>query len=260
MVCEGNTDISVTPWKLKVAASFGAAAETYESCAEIQDQVAGILAGRIKALSIPNAPCLEIGCGTGLLSKKVAGPGWTVTDLSPSMLAQCSKNLGNPEGLTFLPMDGERPTVNGPFALICANLAVQWFDDLRGTLDRLAGLLVPGGHLVLSTFGAGTFEEWTQAHEQQGLLSSTPDFASFAGLSKVFPSGGELDLREDSLALTFPSGFDFVKNLKGLGAQTPPKNTQPLSAGEMRRILSTFDQAGPPVVTHNILHAVWTRD
>src|SRR3546814_14322438 len=62
-------------------------------------------------------------------------------------------------------MDGEAPIFEGEwFDLILSSLAFQWFDDLGGAVGRLAGLLRPGGSLIFSTLGRGSFARWRSAH------------------------------------------------------------------------------------------------
>ncbi|WP_154399134.1 methyltransferase domain-containing protein, partial [Bordetella pertussis] len=71
---------------------FDRAAARYETHAEVQRHAAEQLAERIAALPLPAEPrILEIGCGTGLLTRALARrlgrADWTITDIAPAMLA-----------------------------------------------------------------------------------------------------------------------------------------------------------------------------
>ncbi len=84
-----------------VAARFGAAARRYEDHAPVQRITAERLADDIALLPLPRHPrILEIGCGTGLLTRALArriGPAdWTVTDISPGMLAAAQSRPPRP--------------------------------------------------------------------------------------------------------------------------------------------------------------------
>src|SRR5262249_16742331 len=145
--------------KAAVAAAFSAAAATYDDGAEVQREVAERLALRIARLPLAQrARILEIGCGTGFLTRpliRLDVRGLIIGDIAPAMLARCEASLKDTAAdttLRFVLMDGEDPqAVRGPFDLICASLAFQWFADLPAALARFAGLLVPGGHLAFAT-------------------------------------------------------------------------------------------------------------
>ena len=102
------------------------------------------------------ARILEIGCGTGLLTRELArrlGPAdWTLTDISPAMLEIARLGPAPQGSVRYAALDGEHPdALPGGYDLICSSLAVQWFGDLNAGLGRLAALLAPGGHLAIAT-------------------------------------------------------------------------------------------------------------
>ena len=223
------------PRKPQVAARFGAAAHRYEDHAPVQRITAERLAGDIARLRLPPRPrILEIGCGTGLLTQALArrlGPAdWTVTDISPAMLAASQRGPALPGTARFQVLDGEYPHgLAGPYDLICSSLAVQWFTDLNAGLGRLAALLAPGGHLAVATLADGTFGEWRAAHHATGLVAATPHYPARAAIR---PAMGNLagSVHSERLIHNHPDGLAFLKGLKGIGATTPAPGRQPLSA------------------------------
>ena len=179
--------------KDRVAAAFAAAATTYESAAEVQALAAEALAARVLGLWLPPAPrVLEVGCGTGLLTRRllpVLAGRWMVTDVAPAMVAAAEKAVGE-FGALFRVMDGEHPDVaEGCVDLLVSNLAAQWFTDLPAALAGLARLLAPGGRLLLTTLGRDTFSEWRAVHQRLGLTVGAPDYPSAALLSRQLPPG-----------------------------------------------------------------------
>lgn len=239
--------------KQRVAAAFAAAASTYESAAEAQARAADRLALRVLAEPLPPAPrVLEIGCGTGLLTRRLmpaVGGAWLATDIAPAMVEATRAGVA---GITARVMDGEFPDVAGPFDLIISNLAAQWFTDLAGALSRLAALLAPGGRLVVSTLGAGSFAEWRQAHAALGLACGTPTYPTCQRLAGLLPPGRSMVVAEP-FAVRYADGRAFLTALKTIGAGTPVAGHRPLSVAAMRRVLAAM--GAPAAVTYEILIA-----
>jgi len=226
----------------RVSRAF-AAAPDYDGHARIQREVAQTLATRIAALDLPENPrVLEIGCGTGFLTQALAGldGDWLVTDLAPEMLERCRNRLGESAQHRFAVLDGEYGTPeSGPFDLICSSLAVQWFDDTPAALARMGGWLAPGGHLMVTTLGPGSFAEWRTAHQAEGLEPGTPRFADIAAFGDlVHAVEHPVEHHADPLA--------FLHALKAIGAQTAEAGHRPLSPGQLHRVMARFAQSGCP--------------
>jgi malonyl-CoA O-methyltransferase len=230
--------------KRSITGAFSAAAATYESAAQAQ-----ILVERRGAVPAP-LRVLELGCGTGLLTRHLAGTlpagsNLLATDLSPVMVRAAGAAL---PAVAFAVMDAEAPDVSGPFDLIASSLAAQWFGDLPATLARLAGLLAPGGRLLLTTLGAGTFRQWKEAHRALGLESGVPDYPEAGALAAMLP-GARVESRP--VTLSYKDARHFLLSLQALGAQTPKPGHRPLSAGQVRRIITSL--GSPCAMTWDIL-------
>ena len=160
-------------WKRKVAASFDRAAATYEQHACVQRQVAETLAGWLQESIDGNRirSALEIGCGTGYLTRclldRFPDTRWLISDISPQMVETCRQHLETlpclQPAVRFGVVDGERLDSDLPdeasFDLICSNLTLQWFTDLRMGLRQLWQRVQPGGWLCFSTLGVDNFAQ-----------------------------------------------------------------------------------------------------
>ena len=239
------TRTMAAPARARVADAF-ARAERYEAHAPVQHRVALGLARTIAALPLPERPrALEFGCGTGFLTRALLDAqipaNWLLTDLSPAMVERCRNATGDDPDRRFATLDGEYGTPDaGPFDLICSSLALQWFDDAPAALARMADWLAPGGHLIVTTLGPGTFAEWRAAHTALGLVPGTPAFTpaeAFAALPGV---------RIDIETLVEPSrdARSFLHAVKAIGAGTPHAAHVPLSPAQLRAVMAQFERNG----------------
>jgi malonyl-CoA O-methyltransferase len=230
--------------KGRIASAFTAQADVYDAAADLQWLVAERLAEQIEA-RIRKVPrrILEIGCGTGFLSARLADAfpetRLVLTDIAPTMLTRCRARIGDKH--TYMVLDGERPDgLEGGFDLIASNLAFQWFVDLPGAMARLSELLAPGGQMLFATLGVETFREWRQAHEKLGLACGTPSYPkpdSFPWPEPPFTH----DHVDDRILHPYANGRDFVNSLKLLGASEPAPGYKPLSPGAMRKLLASLE-------------------
>lgn len=122
------------------------------------------------------ARVLEVGCGLGELSARIAGEldaSVVALDLSPRMV-ELTRSRGVEAHLgdvQELPFDDES------FDCVAANWMLYHVPDIDRAIDELARVLEPGGRLVAATNGAGHLEElWAlvgrdKAHERRHFFS-----------------------------------------------------------------------------------------
>lgn len=226
--------------KERIAKAFSASAGGYDAAADVQWLVAQRLAARIEDRPFPRKPrILEIGCGTGFLSARLAEAfpqgELVLTDIAGSMLDRCRARVG--DGPVYHVMDGETPQgVEGRFDLICSSLAVQWFVDLKGGIERLSALLAPGGRMMLATLGRKTFAEWRGVHDALGFDCGTPVYPGPE--SFPWPDGYDHVMDDEVIMQPYGDGAEFVRSLKALGAGEPSPGHHPLSPGALRKVLA----------------------
>lgn len=240
--------------KARIAQAFSSRAATYDDAAALQWAVANRLAERIgSAAAAPPQRILEIGCGTGFLSARLADAfprsDLLLTDIAPYMLSRCRSRLGDRHRYQVL--DGERPErLTGQFDLIASSLAFQWFADLRGGLERLSQLLAPGGRMLFATLGCRTFIEWRQVHADLGLPCGAQNYPSAEDFP--WPDGFSHGIDAELVAQPHATGADFVRSLKLLGAHEPAPGYRPLPPGAFRRLLASLQ--GGFSVTYHLLY------
>lgn len=248
--------------KQRISDAFGAAAARYEDHAGPQRFAARLVADLARRqVSGSLSRILEVGCGTGLLTRDIQAR-WPdadliVTDLSPAMLDHVAS--GGMVAGRFMPMDGEAPPFEGPwFDLIASSLAFQWFDDLPAAIARLARLLTPGGSLIFSTMGQGSFAAWRAAHARCGLASGIPDYPALADLQAMLAPFADAFAFDETVPLDAVGARALLGHVKGIGAVVPVDGHAPLPPRALRHVMAAYDAAGGTDV-YQILFARITR-
>ena len=101
---------------------------------------------------------LDVGCGDGQVSALLAHavPRGRVLgcDNSPEMIAH-ARQQHRRRNLEFVRADARDLRVPGEFDVVFSNAALHWVDDHRAFLAGAAGVLRPGGRLMISCGGRG---------------------------------------------------------------------------------------------------------
>jgi len=97
---------------------------------------------------------LDLGCGSGQLTAKIAEAGAIVVglDSSPEMIAEARAKV---TGGTFRLGDAAEFTVEQPFDAVFSNAALHWVKDQEGVARSVARALKPSGRFVAEMGGHG---------------------------------------------------------------------------------------------------------
>lgn len=214
-----------------VRARFAKAVRSYDDNALVQRQIAGRLChltaeygfgmhGRgtagpeRSALSGPSR-VLEIGCGTGMLTRmflRVFRPDrmW-LNDLCPEVWPML-EDLLEPGRTEFLPGDAEAVAFPDSLDLVMSSSAVQWFADLPAFLDKCSSSLREGGILAFSSFGPANMNEIAAL---EGITMPYHTLSELTGLVS-----GKFDIlhaEESTAVLSFISPAEVLRHMKLTG-------------------------------------------
>jgi malonyl-CoA O-methyltransferase len=229
-----------------VAASFGAAAQSYELHAGLQRAVADRLAEALPALENPRV--LELGCGTGLFSRHLVSRypdgSFVLTDVAPEMIAECRRNLAPAKTahISYEVMDAGEAGGHACLDLIVSSMTLHWLPDPAASLKRLNALLAPGGTLLYATLGPESFAEWRAVLAELSLPSGLAGIQLLPGIfaeERVVPD-------ESTLA--------FLRRMKAVGGFTPQEGYAPLSPGALRRAIRAADARCAGHITWHIVY------
>ncbi len=236
----------------RIRAAFGRAAAGYEAHAGPQRWAVERLSTMARDIDVPGAPrVLEVGCGTGLLTRRLRTL-WpqaelTATDIAPEMTATTAA-LDVADHVAV--MDGGAPTLPGSYDVIASSLTLQWLAEPAVALQCWLDLLRPGGWLLFSTMGQGSFARWNAAHAATGLQAGTPDYPDAAALAAMLPAECTVRLEEGRHEVALPDAAALLHHLRGIGARVSRTDHTPLSAGALRRVMRRFEQDGASIQYH----------
>ena len=212
--------------KQQVARSFSKAAQTYDSVASLQRDVAARLLDLLpsEAGSDGFGVGVDLGCGTGtqLTRLRTLQPGrcWLGGDIALGMLQHLRSHDPLAQG-RLLALDAEYlPLADQSVELLFSNLALQWCEDLDGLFGEVARVLAPGGYLVFSTLLRGTLSELRRAwssvdrHEHVNRFYSETHWSAAVRRSGLVSRAWQPEL----LRTSYAELSDLVHELRALGA------------------------------------------
>lgn len=241
---------------LSVAQRFGRKARDYERHAHLQRLTAETLAAFVLAQDLPRGPVVEIGCGTGLLTRMLAtgSAPYLATDIAADMVAACRLGTSHIPGMGYAVLDGQRARFDQPPALIVSNLAFQWFADPVAGIAALAG---QARALAFSVLLAGSFPEWRQAFADLGRapgLIPLPEEEAVLSALRALP-GLRLRHHTRTHVRHYDSARAFVHSFRGIGADHPRPGYRP---GPIRPVLERFARGMD--ATSRVLYCIAQND
>ena len=100
----------------------------------------------------PGERILDLGCGDGVLTERIAASGADVVGLDP---APDLAHAARARGLEIIVADAHVPFADAAFDAVFSNAALHWMRDPPTVLANIARALRPGGRLVAEQGGQG---------------------------------------------------------------------------------------------------------
>lgn len=161
----------------------------------------------------PGERILDLGCGPGQLTDKIAQNGAEVVglDASPDMIGQARQNF---PALKFVLSDAAAMEFDGEFDAVFSNAALHWMVDASAVVKAVARALRPGGRFVAEMGGKGNIRNIQLAIESvcaRYYGDALPPPRSY------FPSVGEYSslLESHGLETRMAQLFDRLTPLEG---------------------------------------------
>lgn len=202
--------------KENMAERFADGRKSYDSAADAQYFVVGEMMNLLGKSGLPdNSRVLEIGCGSGILSRLLAGRFsslelWDIAGQSP--LPDISFRKVDAE--IALPLE-----VGDSLDAIFSASTVQWFNSPARFLAESARVLRHEGMLMFSTFLPGNLAEVERCTGRSLPLLSVEEWR------KIIPQNLALcDVREYEFAMYFDTPIDVFRHLRATGVNSLDRN------------------------------------
>ncbi len=263
-------------------ARFNRRAREYDQHATIQLVMANRLVElieRSRADASPVRRILEIGCGTGLLTKHVLATypqaHIRAVDIAEQMIRVAQARVRNEvqSRVAFVVADAECMDLDdASFDLIVSNATVQWFNDPVSTIQRLLRSLTADGTLAFATFGPDTFFELHRSFECAAQRLEYPPlrrgqtYLSAQDWSHCSEAlGHTVQIVDERRVLSFSTVRSFLASVRSLGAANasesvssyPGKSIFPVMEDCYRKSFSSGDRV---LATYHILYVLFGRD
>lgn len=233
----------------QVRQHFSNHAGEYDRYARVQKLVAERLTRLVAGQNRTWDRALEVGCGTGLLSRKlvqqIPGIRLVLSDLAHGMSRSV---VGQFEDPLICDADAaDLPFASKSFDLLLSSSVYQWIEDLPAAFAEAGRVLKPGGLLALSLFGEKTLYELKDSYKQaeSGQASHVQRFYSLDGVLAGLGEQFELQWSTSQMEVEWhPNVAELLRSLKRIGAQNanPQKPAGLASKRQMLRMMDIYQE------------------
>jgi ubiquinone/menaquinone biosynthesis C-methylase UbiE len=193
----------------------------------------------------PGAEILEIGCGTGQLTERLAGHRFRLTaiDIGPSMIAAARQRLTGAAVSFQVTSFEDLAAADGSFDLVISSAAFHWIDP-EVAFGKSARLLRPGGWLALlgteerydHPLGPALDDLWIRHGNTGGAWDRRPSDPDAIAATGLF--GTPVCLADEQRAILTANELIDLESTRATFLSWPP-DTQRRFTEELRRTLES---------------------
>lgn len=228
---------------------FSAAAKTYDRYSRPQQALIRSLIAELPAG--PPARILELGCGTGQLTRRLIDryPNIPIDalDLSPGMIEHCRATFANQPQISWIIADAQTYAPGTVYPLIISSSALHWTTNLKETFSRIHQNLKPGGTFALGMMLKGTLKELrelrTKIAPQKVFGTRLPTFGKTE--ETLRQTGFSIQKTEClNRRFTYANSAVFLKALheQGVTDGSLEQGYIPLTRNEMKQLLHDYQK------------------
>ena len=221
---------------------FEKSMEDYDKNAVVQRLIAGKLIDELVKIKTSFSDVLELGSGTGLLTKEFFArfkcTSFTANDLTARSKFYLDKILPDYE---FIAGNAEKIKTGKNFDLIISNAMFQWFSDFKNSVNfKLYSMLKNDGLLAFTTFSENNFKE---IRKTTGI---SLEYKNFTDLKEILAENYKiLHAEEFDYKMNFTSALELLAHMKHTGVNS--LGTKKWTFVEVKKFCEEYQKLYPEI-------------
>jgi malonyl-CoA O-methyltransferase len=216
--------------KIRIAQQFSRAANTYNSAAEVQLDIAFDAMAFVPP-HFKNG--LDIGCGTGRISHQLANrcEKLIALDLAFGMLAYAKQDgFVDDESICWVQGDADcLPMVDNSVDMVFSSMVLQWSNNPQKVMSEIARVMTFDSHALLAIMCEGSFSQLNDSWQSIDNKRHVNDFASAQTWYEASKSQGlQVTMLEKQYVTWHQNIRKLLSSIKSIGANvlltTPDSN------------------------------------
>jgi len=242
--------------KKAARAAFNRAASSYDAVAALQLEIGSRLLERLDIIKMIPTSILDVGCGTGAVTQKLAQRYRHATiyalDFASHMLSVANdkktwRQKYWQRTLQLVCGDAERlPIQNESIDFIFSNLTLQWCNQLDQTFAEFRRVLKPGGLVMFSTLGPDTLKELRSSWQRVDTNHHVHTFIDMHDIGDTMVRAGLADpvMDMENITVTYRDIRKLMRELKQLGAHNASslRPQQLTGKSHFKQMLANYEQ------------------
>ena len=189
---------------------FAKSLKTYEDNAIVQKEMAKKLSSIIDGKEY--STILELGCGTGLLTKEIINKVKFETYCAIDIVGECKNFIDklSPK-INFIETDIEKFIPSSNPDLVVSNASLQWIEDLPNYVKKIRNCLSENGEFIFTLFGRENYKEFSPFTKTPLKNYGKEELKNICSDYKVF------EAEENITVLEFNSPKEVLYHIKNTG-------------------------------------------
>lgn len=208
----------------RIKQRFSRASARYDEYAVLSKIISERLAARLDFISFSPLSILDLGCGTGILTKHILdrypGASLVAADNSAQMLDILANKIKSHKGLHCIAADAHKlPFANHSFDLVVSNLLLPWVVDTDLFFRQVNRVIAESGLFLFSTYGPDTLQELRNCWQSVDADKHVNSFTDMHHIADALTKAGFTEPVVDAqiLKLEYPSVSQLYTDLRGIG-------------------------------------------